>query len=107
MAIRLQTIGGTYRGLGIYDVKVSVCFVLKFALPPFSPPLPSVMQFSEQNKHCNFDIINLAPCTRDKLQPAPDTYGEGERAGGNDSFFLPFLPSFLHAHAHWVNCSLQ
>ena len=47
-----------YRGLGIYDVKGSVCFVLKFALPPFSPPLPSVVEISKQNRHRTFDIIN-------------------------------------------------
>ena len=34
-----------YRGPGNYDVIGSVCFVLNFALPPFSPPLPSVVQF--------------------------------------------------------------
>ena len=30
-----------YRGIGIYEFKGSECFILKFALPPFSPPLPS------------------------------------------------------------------
>ena len=30
-------------------VKDSVCFVLKFALPPYSPPLPSGVQISTQN----------------------------------------------------------
>ena len=40
------------------DVKHSVCFVLKFALPPFSPPLPSGVQISKQNTHRTFDIRN-------------------------------------------------
>ena len=29
-------------------VKGSVCLVLEFALPPFSPPLPSVVEVSRQ-----------------------------------------------------------
>ena len=37
--------------LGYYGMKGSVCFVLKFALPPFSPPLPSGVQIAKQNKH--------------------------------------------------------
>ena len=36
---------------GFYDVKGSVCYFWKFALPPFSPPLPSGVQFSDQNRH--------------------------------------------------------
>ena len=32
-------------------VKGSVCSVLKFALPPFSPPLPSVVEVLKQNRH--------------------------------------------------------
>ena len=32
-------------------VKGSVCFVLKFAPPPFSTPLPSVVENSKQNRH--------------------------------------------------------
>ena len=32
-------------------MKGSVCFVLKFAFPPLSPPLPSVVQISKQNMH--------------------------------------------------------
>ena len=40
-----------YRSLGIYDVKGSVCFGFKFVLPPFSPPLPSVVEISKQNRH--------------------------------------------------------
>ena len=43
----------TYRDRGIYDAKGSVCFVLKFSLPPFS----SVMQISRQN---SLDIINTS-----------------------------------------------
>ena len=39
-------------------VKGSVCFDLKFALPPFSPPLPSGVQISKQNTHWTFDSIN-------------------------------------------------
>ena len=34
-----------YRAQVISWVKGSVCFVLKFALPPFSPPLPSGVQY--------------------------------------------------------------
>ena len=34
---------------GISWVKGSVCFVLKFAFPPFPPPLPSVVQISKQD----------------------------------------------------------
>ena len=33
-----------------YDVKGSLCLVLNFALPLFSLPLPSVVQFLEQNR---------------------------------------------------------
>ena len=42
------------------DVKGSVCFVLKFSLPPpFSPPLPSVVK---QSTHGLFDIrYNFTP----------------------------------------------
>ena len=29
-----------YRGPGLHGVKGSVCYFWKFALPPFSPPLP-------------------------------------------------------------------
>ena len=34
-----------YRAEVIWDVKGSVCSVLKFALPPISPPLPSGVQY--------------------------------------------------------------
>ena len=37
--------GINIEGLGIYNVKCFVCFVLQFALLPFSPPFPSVVQF--------------------------------------------------------------
>ena len=47
-----------YRGWGIYDVKGSVCFVKKFALPSFSPPHPSVVQISKQKTHWTLDIIS-------------------------------------------------
>ena len=40
-----------YRGRGISWVKGSVRFILKFALPPFSPLLPSVVQVSKQKRH--------------------------------------------------------
>ena len=53
----VRTGAGVYC-LGIYDVKGSVCFVLKLALPPFSPPLPSGVQISKQNRHRTFDVIN-------------------------------------------------
>ena len=39
------------RGQSISWVKGSVCFVLKFAFPPFSPTLPSGVQISKQNMH--------------------------------------------------------
>ena len=39
-------------------VKGSVCFVLKFALPPFSPLLSPVVQISKQNMHWTLDPIN-------------------------------------------------
>ena len=39
----------------MYEVKGSLCFVLKFALPPFSPRLPSEVQISKQNRHKTFD----------------------------------------------------
>ena len=32
-------------------VKSYVCLVLEFALPPFSPPLPSVVEVLRQNRH--------------------------------------------------------
>ena len=40
-----------YRGGIISDVKGSGWFILKFALPPFSPPFPSVVELSKQNTH--------------------------------------------------------
>ena len=40
-----------YRAQGISWVKGSVCFVLKFELPTFSPPLPSGVQISKQIMH--------------------------------------------------------
>ena len=46
------------QGSSISWLKGSVCFVLKFALPPFSPPLSSVMQFFKQNMHGTFDPRN-------------------------------------------------
>ena len=53
--VRMETqpaiFGKLYRGEIIYDVKVSGFLVFKFALPPFSPPPPSVVQFSKQNLH--------------------------------------------------------
>ena len=48
-----------YWGLVIYDVKGFVCFILKFALPPLSPPFPSVVQFLKQSRHGTFVIINI------------------------------------------------
>ena len=48
----------TYRGDINYDVKGSVCFALQFAPPPFSPPLPYVVQIPKQNRRRTFDIIN-------------------------------------------------
>ena len=35
-----------------------LCFVLKFSLPPFSPPLPSGVQISKQNAQGTLDPIN-------------------------------------------------
>ena len=43
-----------YRAEGISWVKGSVCFVLKFAFPPFSPPLTSGVQISRHNIHQTF-----------------------------------------------------
>ena len=40
-----------YKGDIICDVEGSVSLVFKFAFPPFSPPLPSGVQFSKQNAH--------------------------------------------------------
>ena len=37
-----------------HKYKGSVCFILKLGLPPFSPLLPFVMQFWEQNRHWTF-----------------------------------------------------
>ena len=48
---RVQVHVYVYRGEVIYYVKGSVCFVLKFALTPFSPSLPSGVKFSIQNMH--------------------------------------------------------
>ena len=36
-----------YKGLDIYGIKGSLCFVLKFALPLLSFPLPSEVQISK------------------------------------------------------------
>ena len=47
-----------YMGPVNRDVKVSVLYFWKFALPPFSPPLPSVVDVSKQNRHQTFDPIN-------------------------------------------------
>ena len=43
-----------HRAQGNLWVKGSVCFVLIFALPHFSPPLPSGVQISKQNRHRTF-----------------------------------------------------
>ena len=40
-----------YRGGVICWVRGSVRLISKFALPPFSPPLPSGVQISKQNMH--------------------------------------------------------
>ena len=40
-----------YRGENISDVKGFGWFVLKIALPPFSPPHPSGVQISKLNMH--------------------------------------------------------
>ena len=47
-----------YTVAGYSGTNGSVCFVLKFALPHFSPPLPSGVQISKQNTHRIFDPIN-------------------------------------------------
>ena len=47
-----------YRTEGISWVKGSVGVVLKFVFPPFSPPLTSGMQISNQNMHGTFDPNN-------------------------------------------------
>ena len=59
-----------YRGLHVNDVKGYVCFVLEFAHPPFSPPLPSVVEVSKQNRHSTFDTrILCAPVQMEMAQP--------------------------------------
>ena len=50
----------TYRVLGIMMSKVRYAFFSNYALPPFSPPLPSVVQFPELNRHWTFDIRNTS-----------------------------------------------
>ena len=40
-----------YRGEENRWVKGFVCLILEFALPPFSLPLPSVVEVSLQNRH--------------------------------------------------------
>ena len=40
-----------YRGEHNPWVKGLVCLGLEFALPPFSPSLPSVVEVSKQNRH--------------------------------------------------------
>ena len=41
--IHLLIVHSIYRGPGIYGVKGSLCYYWKFALPPFSPPLPDAI----------------------------------------------------------------
>ena len=54
--------GAKYRGEQNPWVKGSVCLFIEFELPPFSPPLPSVVQFSKCNMNWTFDIrINFTP----------------------------------------------
>ena len=48
-------INDTHRGRGISRVNGSVCFILKFRLPSFSSPLPSMVRVSKQNKHGTLD----------------------------------------------------
>ena len=46
-------------------VKGSVCFVLKFALPPFSPPLPSGVQITNKTctEPCTYNMVcQNSPC---------------------------------------------
>ena len=50
-----------YTGAGYSGMKGSVCFVLKFALPPFSSPLPSGVQISKQNRHRTFHTRIFLP----------------------------------------------
>ena len=38
-----------------------MCYFWKFALTPFSYPLPSLVEFSDQNRHWTFDTINNWP----------------------------------------------
>ena len=45
-----EKVPGLYKGWGIFDVKGSVCFVLKFAFPSFSPLSPLECKF--QNNTC-------------------------------------------------------
>ena len=60
LRMRRLCLSTTVQGGGISWVRGSVCFELKFALPPCSPPLPSGVQISNQNLHGTFDpITNL------------------------------------------------
>ena len=47
----MQQSSSSYTGIHFYGMKGYVCLVLKFALPPFSHPLPSGVQISKQNRH--------------------------------------------------------
>ena len=40
-------------------MKGSVCFVLKFALPPFSPLVPSGVQISKQAHRCTLVLYEV------------------------------------------------
>ena len=46
--------------------KVLCAIFWKFALPPFSPPLPSVVEFSDQKRHWTIDTINNWPPVHSK-----------------------------------------
>ena len=63
LAAEVLTTAGLYRAEGISWVQGSLlCFILKFASPPFSSPLPAGVRISKQNRHWTFDQINN-PCT--------------------------------------------
>ena len=79
-------LGANYRGEVISWVKGSACFVLKFALPPFSPALPSGVQISKQNTHGTFD-------PKDTLRPVVQFHMNVPNKGAN--------PAKIWVHKKW------
>ena len=85
-------------GRGISWVKGSLCFVLKFALPPFSPPRPYVVQLSKQNRHLTFDPINTStPADQGRFRNKVDLALDRERCAlsGSSRHCLLFIDIVL------------